>query len=63
VILLGSRAPGTTAGVVIEERTEPYLKPFVVRLDNGRICYASESELALEDDPTRAPLGPPIHKD
>lgn len=46
------------AGVVIEERQDRYLKQFVVRCDGGAIRYASASELALEGDPARTPLGP-----
>ena len=53
---------GGNAGVVIEERHQPYLKRFVVQYDDGRVRYVSPSELALESDPARAPLGPPIHE-
>jgi hypothetical protein len=65
VVLLSAVTAATSplAGVIIEERVESYLKRFVVRCDNERICFASESELALEDDPKRAPLGPPVHAD
>jgi hypothetical protein len=52
-----------TAGAVLEVRVEPYLKRFVVRCDDGRLCYASECELALEGDPGEAPLGPSLHEE
>jgi len=64
VLLRGGAFGGATpVGVVIAERLEPYLKRFVVQSDSGRIFYASPSELALEQDPQRAPLGPPMHED
>jgi hypothetical protein len=59
VLLLGGSLHDVyPAGVVIEERLERYLKRFVVRCDNGSIRYASGSELALESDSSRTPLGP-----
>ena len=57
VILLA----GGASGVVVEERHEPYLKRFVVKCDDGHLRFASPSDLALESDPARLPLGPPIH--
>ena len=64
VLLRGGAFGGTApVGVVIAERLEPYLKRFVVQSDSGTIFYASPNELALEHDPQRAPLGPPMHDD
>jgi hypothetical protein len=58
LVQAGASVNQHTAGVVIEERQERYLKQFVVRCDSGTIRYASANELALEGDPTRTPLGP-----
>jgi hypothetical protein len=61
VLLQGRVGEAGRVGVIIEERLEPYLKRYVVQCDDGRICFASPSEVALESDPAAAPLGPPTH--
>jgi hypothetical protein len=58
VVLVHAGTSVNSAGVVIEERQERYLKQFAIRCDGGAIRYASANELALEGDPTRTPLGP-----
>jgi hypothetical protein len=57
VVLLPSEA----AGVIVDVRWETWLKPYAVLRDDGRRVYASACDLAREDDPTRTPLGPPVH--
>ena len=49
------------AGTITAVRREPYLKPYVVKCDDGTEAFASHSDLAREDDASRTPLGPPIH--
>jgi len=56
VVLLPSASPG----VIVEVRREGWLKPYVVLRDDGPRVYVSACDLAREDDPGRAPLGPPV---
>ena len=56
VVLLPSQA----SGVILEVRREPFLKPYVVLRNDGVRVFVSACDLAREDDPDRAPLGPAI---
>jgi hypothetical protein len=60
VVLLNSQPQ--RVGTIMEVRREPYLKRYVVRADDSdETWYASDFELAMEGDPSRTPLGPPLH--
>ncbi len=61
VVLLRGIATERVTGVVTEVRILPHLKRFVIQADGGATHYASEAEVALEDDPTLTPLGPSMH--
>ncbi len=61
VVLLRGVVTERVTGIVNEVRILPHLKRFVIQADNGGTHYASESEVALEDDPTLTPLGPSMH--
>ena len=54
VVLLPSLEPG----VIVDERWDVSLKPYVVLRDSGARVYVSACDLAREDDPARHPLGP-----
>jgi hypothetical protein len=56
VVFLEYHSP-RRAGIIVEQRLEKYLKQFAVRCDSGTVRYASGCELALEEDPSRVPLG------
>ncbi len=63
VVLLRGLEDTRPAGVVTEIRIMPHLKRFVIQVDGGTTRYASENDVALEGDPTLAPLGPSMHVD
>jgi hypothetical protein len=48
------------SGCVTEVRFETYLRPYVVRCDEGGDLFVSAWELALESDPSKTPLVGPI---
>lgn len=62
VVLIASR-DGEGTGVIAAIRTEPWLRPFVVDLDNGARVFVSAAHLAREADAARTPLGPNLHDD
>jgi hypothetical protein len=43
-------------GLIKEVRREPFLKAYVVALDDQTLAYCSQHELALEGDQSRTPL-------
>jgi hypothetical protein len=62
VVLIGSRE-GHGAGSIVAIRSEPWLRPYIVELDDGRRVYASAAQVADESDANRTPLGPSLHDD
>jgi len=47
-------------GAVTEVRREPFLKAYVVALDDARVLFCSQHELALEGDVSFTPLAAAI---
>ena len=62
VVLIDNRSH-LGPGVIVAVRREPYLRPFVVALDNGEQVFASAFQVAREADQKRTPLGPSLHDD
>jgi hypothetical protein len=59
VVLL--RADNARAhGAVTEVRREPFLRSYVVTLDDARVLFCSQHELALEGDASCSPLAEAI---
>jgi hypothetical protein len=56
VVLLARGDGPRLSGIVSDVRLEPYLKPYVVTCDDGRVVYAGGYDLAREDDASVTPL-------
>ena len=56
------RGGARRSGVVTDVRWETYLRPYVVRCDDGAEVFVSACDLAREDDPAATPLGPAIER-
>ena len=62
VVLVGARE-GQGRGAIVGIRAEPWLRPYIVELDDGRRIYASAAHVAEEGDTHKTPLGPDLHDD
>lgn len=58
VVLIKLNTP-RASGAISQVRRESHLKTYVVTCDDGTIVFASPHDLALEEDSSRTPLGPP----